>query len=166
MARFCKKAGFISLEWLPYFANCRRDGYDFDSLYDEGLANARSKRIMDIFADGEGGWKDDLIFSTEVKKLAGFGKEGAKNFPGILTDLQMQLYLVMVDFKRRQNKRGADYGMPVSILLPPEAVWGYDAVTAAYSESPEESARRIAEQIRSLYPSADEKAVLRMVGRR
>ena len=162
---FCKKAGFISLEWLPCFANCRRDGYDFDSLYDEGLANARSKRIMDIFADGDGSWKDDLIFSTEVKKLAGFGKEGAKNFPGILTDLQMQLYLVMVDFKRRQNKRGADYGMPVSILLPPEAVWGYDAVTAAYSESPEESARRIAEQIRSLYPAADEKAVLRMVGR-
>lgn len=163
---FCKKAGFISLEWLPYFANCRRDGYDFDSLYDEGLVNARSKRIMDIFADGEGGWKDELIFSTEVKKLAGFGKEGAKNFPGILTDLQMQLYLVMVDFKRRQNKRNADYGMPVSILLPPEAVWGYDAVTAAYSEPPEESARRIAEQIRSLYPAADEKAVLRMVGRR
>ena len=163
---FCKKAGFISLEWLPYFANCRRDGYDFDSLYDEGLANSRSKRIMDIFADGDGNWKDDLIFSTEVKKLAGFGKEGAKNFPGILTDLQMQLYLVMVDFKRRQNKRGADYGMPVSILLPPEAVWGYDVVTIAYSEDPELSARHIAEQIRSLYPSADEKAVWRMVGRR
>ena len=165
---FGKKAGFISLEWLPYFANCRRDGYDFDSLYDEGLANIRCKKIMDVYADSEheGAWKSDLIFSTEVKKLAGFGKEGAKNFPGILTDLQMQLYLVMVDFKRQQNKRNADYGMPVSILLPPEAVWGYDAVTAAYSEPPEKSARRIAEQIRSLYPAADEKAVLRMVGRR
>ena len=163
---FCKKAGFISLEWLPYFANCRRDGYDFDSLYDEGLVNARSKRIMDIFADREGGWKDELIFSTEVKKLAGFGKEGAKNFPGILTDLQMQLYLVVVDFKRRQNKRGGEYGMPVSLLLPTEAVWGYAAVTAAYSESPEDSARRIAAQIRKHWTSADEKAIWRMVGRR
>ena len=28
---FDKKAGFISLEWLPYFANYRRSGYDFDA---------------------------------------------------------------------------------------------------------------------------------------
>ncbi len=163
---FGKKAGFISLEWLPYFANARRDGYDFDSLYEEGLANARAKRIMDIFSDSDGGWKDDLIFSTELKKLAGFGKEGAKNYPGVVTDLQMQIYLVVVDFKRRKNKRGGEYGMPVSILLPPEAVWGYDAVTAAYGEAPEESARRIAEQIQKHCPSADEKSVWRMVGRR
>lgn len=165
---FGKKAGFISLEWLPYFANCRRDGYDFDSRYDEGLANTRSKRIMGVFTDAEhdGVWKDDLIFSTELKKLAGFGKEGAKNFPGVLTELQMQLYLVVVDFKRRQSKRGSEYGMPVSILLPPEAVWGYDAVTAAYGEAPEASAKRIAEQIRDHWPTADENAIWRMVGKR
>ena len=163
---FGKKAGFISLEWLPYFANARRDGYDFDSLYEEGLANARAKRIMDVFSDGDGGWKDEPVFSTELKKLAGFGKDGAKNYPGVVTDLQMQIYLVVVDFKRRKNKRGGEYGMPVSILLPPEAVWGYDAVTAAYGEPPEESARRIAERIRKHWPSADEKAIWRMVGRR
>ena len=165
---FDKKAGFISLGWLPYFANCRRDGYDFDALYDEGLATIRSKKIMDVYADPEheGAWKSELVFSTEVKKRAGFGKEGTKNFPGVLTELQMQLYLVMVDFKRRQNKRGADYGMPVSILLPPEAVWGYDAVTSAYAEAPEKSGERIAAQIRRHWPHADEQTVRRMVGRR
>ena len=78
----------------------------------------------------------------------------------------MQLYLVVVDFARRRNKRGGEYGMPVSILLPPEAVWGYDAVAAAYSELPEDSARRIAAQIRKHWTSADEKAIWRMVGRR
>ena len=165
---FGKKAGFISLGWLPYFANCRRNGYDFDSLYDEGLANARSKQIMDIFANPEhdGAWKDDLIFSTELKKRAGFGKDGAKNFSGVLTDLQMQLYLVVVDFKRRQNKRGGEYGMPVSILLPPEAAWGYDAVTSAYGEAPEISAKRIAAHIRKHWPAAAQKAIWRMVGKR
>ena len=30
---FDKKAGFISREWLPYFLNFRRDGYDFDALW-------------------------------------------------------------------------------------------------------------------------------------
>jgi hypothetical protein len=165
---FCGKAGFISLAWLPYFANCRRDGYDFDSLCDEGLANSRSKRVMDVFADPkrDGAWKDDPILSTELKRLAGFGREGAKNFPGVLADLQMRLYLVVADFRRRQNKRGGEYGMPVSILLPPEAVWGRDAVTAAYGEAPEASAKRIAEQMREHWPAADEKAIRRMVGRR
>lgn len=163
---FGKKAGFISLAWLPYFANARRDGYDFDARYDDGLANARAKRGMDVFSDGDGGWKDEPIFSTELKRLAGFGKDGAKNFPGVVTELQMQLYLVAADFRRRKNKRGGEYGMAVSVLLPPEAVWGYDAVTAAYAEPPEESARRIAEQIRTHWPSADEASVWRMVGRK
>lgn len=162
---FNKKAGFISLEWLPRFANFRRNGYDFDSLYDEGLANARGKRIMDVFSDGNGGWKDDLIFSTELRRLAGFGKEGAKNFPGVATDLQMQLYLVVADFKRRRNRRGGEYGMPVSILLPPEAVWGYDMVTSAYAEAPEASAERIAAQIRKNWPAGDDRLVSRMIGR-
>ena len=32
---FDRKAGFISREWLPYFVNHRRDGYDFDALWDD-----------------------------------------------------------------------------------------------------------------------------------
>ena len=32
---FDKKAGFISKKWLPVFANYRRDGYDFDALYED-----------------------------------------------------------------------------------------------------------------------------------
>ena len=38
---FDGKAGFISLEFLPEFVNFRRDGYDFDSLWDEGKAKLR-----------------------------------------------------------------------------------------------------------------------------
>ncbi|MBR1929913.1 MAG: hypothetical protein IJ833_00310, partial [Lachnospiraceae bacterium] len=87
---------------------------------------------------------------------------GEKNCAGVLTDLQMQLYLVMVDFQKRKNKKGQEYGMPVSILLPPEVVWG-DVVSAAYQETPEESRMRIEEHIRALYPQADEKAIRKMV---
>mgnify|MGYP000264318350 CR=1 FL=1 len=35
---FGKKAGFISRKWVPAFANYRRDGYDFDALYEDGKA--------------------------------------------------------------------------------------------------------------------------------
>ena len=36
---FNKKAGFVSREWIPDFANFRRDGYDFDARWDDGLAS-------------------------------------------------------------------------------------------------------------------------------
>ncbi len=147
---FRKKAGFISLEWFPHFANYRRNGYDFDARWDEGLVNSRCKKIMDCF---EG---TDSLTSLELKRMAGFGKGGEKNFSGIVTDLQMQTYLVIRDFRRKINKRGAEYGMPVSIYATPEQLWGYDRVTAAYQEPPKASWERILRQIRSQFPEATE----------
>ena len=93
---------------------------------------------MDFFlgedAEGNSVFRDEQILSTDLKRLAGFGRDGEKNFPGIVTQLQMETYLVISGFRRRENRRGKAYGMPVSILLPPESIWGYDMVTAAYSE--------------------------------
>ena len=54
--------------------------------------------------NGDMVFKQDEILSTELKKMAGFGKGGLKNYPGIITGLQMQLYLVITDFQRRKNK--------------------------------------------------------------
>ena len=165
---FGKKAGYISQEWLPYFANYRRDGYDFDARYQDGLANRRQKLIMDFYmgedADGDILWKKDEILSTELKKLAGFGKGGEKNYPGIVTDLQMMLYLVITDFRMRVNKRGEQYGMSVSVMFPPETVWGYKAVTSAYGETPTESYERIASHLRELFPDADDDGVTALIG--
>ena len=94
---FAKKAGFVSRAWFPHFANWRRDGYDFDSRWDEELAPMRQKRIMDCFA-GQEEW-----FSFALKRQAGFGKGGEKNFEGTVTDLQMGGYLLIRDFRRRIN---------------------------------------------------------------
>ena len=167
---FGGKAGFISNAWLPYFANARRNGYDFDSRYEDGLATFREKVIMDYYigedSDGEILWKQDDILSTDLKKMAGFGKGGLKNYPGIITGLQMQTYLVITDFRRRKNKRGEEYGMSVSVLQPPEAVWGRGAVTKAYGESPAQSWDRIFEHVRSAYPASPDKEIIKLIGKR
>ena len=167
---FANKAGFISAEWLPYFANFRRNGYDFDSRWEDGLANRREKVIMDLLTgkdeDGETTFPDTQILSTELKKMAGFGKNGEKNYPGIITSLQMQTYLVITDFHRRINKRGEEYGMAVSVMLPPEAIWGYETVTQAYSEKPAESWKRIVSRVKERFPAADEKDIIRLIGKK
>ncbi len=167
---FGGKAGFISLEWLPYFANYRRSGYDFDARWEDGLANRREKKIMDFFmTETESGdvlWKMDRILSTELKKEAGFGKEGDKNFPGIMTGLQMQTYLVIAGFRRRKNKKGQEYGMAVSEPLPPEAIWGRELVTRAYDEAPEASWQRIVNRVGELCPDATQEQILKLIGKR
>lgn len=167
---FGSKAGFISTAWLPYFANYRRNGYDFDSRYEDGLATYREKVIMDYYIgeDGEGDmlWKHDEILSTELKKMAGFGRSGLKNYPGIITGLQIQLYLVNTDFQRCKNKKGAEYGMSVSVMFPPETIWGYDLVTSAYSEEPVGSWQRIVDHVKKLYPDRTENALNGVIGKK
>ncbi len=70
-----KKAGFISKEWLPYFANYRRDGYDFDALWDDEKASIKQKKIMDRFAEKN---TEEELYFLEVKQNAGFGKGGGE----------------------------------------------------------------------------------------
>jgi hypothetical protein len=147
---FGKKAGFVSLEWLPRFVNYRRDGYDFDSRYEEGLARHREQLIMQLFASR------DALPSYEIKQLAGFGKGGEKNFSGIITDLQMQTYLTIHDFRRRINKKGQPYGMAVAVYAPPETLFGETLVTSAYHEEPAESFQKIIAHLTAQFPDATE----------
>ena len=156
---FDQKAGFISVKWLPYFVNWRRDGYDFDALWDDEKASRRAKKIMDLFeAD------NTELFSYEVKQQAGFSKDGEKNFDGTVTRLMMQTYLCIRDFRQKVSKKGKSYGMDVAIYCKPEHLWGYEAVTSAYREDPEASRERIFAHMRETYPDADEKSINKIIG--
>ena len=166
---FDGRAGFIAPDWLPVFANARRGGWDFDGKWQSGAASRREKAVMEFFVDPES--DDEPVFtgarllSTELKRMAGFGKGGEKNYPGVITGLQMQLYLVIGGFRRRQNKRGGEYGMPVSELMTPESIWGYELLSAAYDEGPSHSWERIFEHVREHFPAPDD-AIQRLIGRR
>ena len=153
---FDKKAGFISKKWLPYFANYRRDGYDFESYWLDGKASLRQKKIMDLMNP------DTEIFSNILKAEAGFGNGGEKNFEGILTSLQMSLYLCVRDFKCRTNKNGEPYGWPVAVYSMPEHLWGEDYLMKAFNEDPSKSRERIINRIKKLYPNATEKELKRI----
>ena len=166
---FDGRAGFIAPAWLPVFANARRNGWDFDGKWQDGRASHRERAIMERFMNVESADEPEFnkaaIMSTELKALAGFGKGGEKNYPGILTGLQMQLYLVIGGFRRRQTKEGRDYGMPVSVIMTPESIWGYELMSSAYAEAPKESWTRIFDHTKALYPGADDGAITRLIGR-
>lgn len=155
---FQKKAGFISKKWYPKFANFRRDGYDFDSLYEEGLAPRRNAIIMKLFPG------DEMIPSFEIKRRAGFEKGGEKGFEGVLTVLQMQTYLTVRGFSQKRNKAGEPYGWATGIYSAPEALFGEDHVRSEYSKHPKESREEILEHCRSLFKDVSEDGILKLIG--
>ena len=154
---FKNKAGFISNEWLPVFANYRRDGYDFDTLFELGRAPRRAKLIMDLFESRA------ALPSFEIRRLAGFGKDGEKGFSGVITSLQMQMYITTSGFERKKNKQGAEYGWPVSIFSTVEEIFGYDYAKSKYTDDPAKSLDSIFEQSKKYIDGAYDDEILKFI---
>lgn len=157
---FAKKAGFISRDWIPVFANYRRDGYDFDALYEDGKAPFKAKKIMEHFMEDRA---EAELFSSDLKKRSGFGKGGESGFEAAVIGLMMQLYLCNCDFRQRRNKRGEGYGWQVAVYSTPEHLYGYEAVTACYGEPPQKSWERILAHVCKLYPSATDQQIKKVL---
>ena len=137
--------------------NFRRDGYDFEALWEDGKASAKQKKIMDLYSEES---EEEEYYSNELKKKAGFGKEGEKGFEGTVTGLQMQMYLCVRDFRKRKNKKGEPYGWPIAVYTTPEHLWGYDDVTSAYKEDPADSAMKLVRHLMDVYPVATDDSEL------
>lgn len=134
---FSKKAGFVSKEWYPLFAAYRRDGYDFDSRYEDGLASRKAKRIIDILTEHK------TLLSNEIKSMAGFGKEGEKGFDSVMTLLQMQTYITIRGFIHKRNKKNEEYGWAVARYSLAEDLFGEEYVRSAYKVSAQEAKDKI-----------------------
>lgn len=155
---FDKKAGFVSREWFPDFANYRRDGYDAEGLYEDGKMKHRNRQVLDALEPDEGARGLSLL-SCELKKKAGV----TKGFEGAVTELQMQTFLIVEAFRQKRNKLGIPYGWHVSALETPETKWGYDFVNG-YSGTPEEALERIEAQVKRFFPQAGEKEIRKVIG--
>ena len=156
---FDRKAGFVSKEWFPVFANYRRDGYDYEGLYEDGKMKGGAKRILDTLELDENAVGLEKM-SGQIRKSAGV----EKGFDGLLIDLQMQSFLLISRFRQKRNKKGIAYGWNLPVFMTPETKWGYDFVNSV-SEKPEESRLRAEEQIRRFYPGADEKEIRKVLRR-
>jgi hypothetical protein len=143
---FRGRAGFVSKAWFPYFASYRRDGYDFDTRYEAGKASYRSKRIINLFE------KQPLIASYRIRSLAGFSRNGEKGFEGALTLLQMQTYITVRRFTRKQSKAGEYYGWHIGVYSLSEDKFGHKFMKSAYRLGTEGARETLIEQMMKINP--------------
>lgn len=145
---FARKAGLVSREWYPDLANYRRNGYDFDARYEDGLASHREKRVMDVLL------REGPTLSKDLKRLAGFGGDGLKGFNTVITNLQMQTYITVHSFEYAHDKYGRPYGWGIARYAVTEDVLGADVTQGAYHRDPVESKLRIIQHLGLLCPEA------------
>ena len=147
---FEKKAGFISLKLWPDFCNFRRDGYDFDARFDDGLASYKDKGVVDYVAN------TGAVLTRKLKDDLNYKKDGNKGFETVITRLQMQTYVVPVNYEYSKRKNGDEYGWGNCRYDIAEKYWGDKLCRSAYKRDPAESLDRIIKHIRKALPKMDE----------
>lgn len=150
---FEKKAAYISYDWFPDFANWRRDGYDFDARYEDGLAYYMDKNLYDLIDHNA------PILSRDLKELGNYKKGGNKGFDTVITRLQTQGYVIVNDFVYQTDRNGKRYGWGVAEYSTPEKQMGQAFCDNVYRREPEESYERILSHLTQILPNIEEKAI-------
>ena len=154
---FSGKAVFISSEWFPDFANYRRNGYDFDALYDDGLARFRDKELYDLLASYA------PVTSKELKAAGNYRKGGKKGFDTLMTRLQESCYAVISDFIYETDKYGNRFGWGICEYSTPEIFMGEAFTDNVYKRTPEESYGRITAHLKDILGSVHETEIKRIL---
>lgn len=154
---FRNKAMYVSPKWFPDFANYRRDGYDFDARFDDGLASIHDKELFELLD------ANAPIMSKQLKLTGHYGKNGKKGFDTMITRLQKQCYVVISDFRYSVDKYGNRYGWGVAEYSTPEKFLGKKFCDAVYKRTPEESYARVVRHLKKVLPDADQSLIEKMI---
>ena len=153
---FQKKAGFVSLDWLPDFLNARRNGMTFDECFENGLVPWKDKALYEAVC------RYGSIPTPHLKYECNYRKGGNVGFETVITRLMMQTYLCISDFVYRVDKTGKEYGWGVALYTTPESLFGEEALFCP--RTPEESRERIFAHLSSLLPQASEQQIMKILG--
>lgn len=145
------KAAFISPEWFADLANWRREGYDWSSRVEEGLAPYKDRLLMRYLED------HPQVLSKYAKRECGF----SKGYDSTVTRLQMQTYVVLSDFRYSISREGVPYGWGNAVLEPADRWLGPELTAVPEDRTPEASLERLISHLARAVPGADEAALRR-----
>ncbi len=154
---FENKAVFIRADLFTDFANYRRDGYDFDARFDDGLASYREKDLYDLLD------KSAPVLSRKLRADGCYGKGGKTGFETLITKLQAQCYALISDFVYDKDKNGKPYGWGVGEYSTPEIFFGLSFRDNVYKRKPKESYELVFDHLKELLPDASDKAIKKIL---
>lgn len=157
---FCKKSGYITEEWYPYFLALRRGNTIFSEDYADGKTSNMAKRIYEVIDEYE------VLPVHGLKTLLGVGKEEKSAFDKALVELQENMYLTMCGKQQKLSQKGEEYGWSSTVFCKVETFWREEMFKKAEKIDPDEAYEKIREQILKLNPEASERQIKRFIARR
>ncbi len=189
---FQKKAGYVSLEWLPDFMNWRR------SLYPLRKETADARHIHEVLVENES------MLSKQLKVASGFtlsrkrtsvanikgdapivNRKNGMAFDALIAQLQMGTHVCIADFEYLISKKGEPYGWGVARYCTPEAMYpdlfpqmaresSSDKTLIAARKSspyrenvegrtPKQSRKRIIDHLQTILPDVDVKKIEKLI---
>jgi hypothetical protein len=151
------KAMYVSSKCFPDFANYRRNGYDFDARFEDGLASFDDRDLYELLD------ANAPILSKPLKRLGNYRKGGRKGFDSSITRLQKQCYVIISDFKYATDKFGNEYGWGIAEYSTPEKFFGKKFTNKVYKRSPEESYERLLKHFKKKLPGVEEEWIEKVI---
>ena len=149
---FNKKAGFISRLWWPDFYNYRR------SISPKPEQDSIEETILMILRE------NGSMITRELRAACGFtGPKMRSRFDAFVTRLQMSCHIVTEDFVYPLDRHNHEYGWGWSLLTTPEQLYGKDACITEHT--PQQSFQLIFNHLKSLYPSATDKQINKLISK-
>lgn len=171
---FHRKAGFVSLDILPYFLGYRRCKYPIkensteEMLYEiirenDSLTSTELKQLI-FGGRKKRGWTDlpDSLMDNKKEEDnligGGYKKTKSKSLESPLQRLQMGGWIVISNFEYKMTKQGERYGWGVARYSTPEILFG-DIDISGDKITPEESLSILIDRLKKIIPSASKKSL-------
>lgn len=169
---FQKKAGYVSLEWLPDFMNWSRQFYPLEK------ESADARHIHEVLVEGES------MLSKQLKTASGFtlsrkrskhnpedpsepmvNKRNGMAFDALIAGLQMGTHVCIADFEYLISKKSEPYGWGVARYCTPEAMYPdlFPLNDLVEGRIPEQSRKRIIDHLQAILPDVDAKKIEKLI---
>jgi len=155
---FCRKSGYITREWYPYFFAARRGDRTFDEDYDAGLISQAAQRIYRAIE------QNGALPVHIIKQQACFTREEKSRFDSAIIDLQMRMYLTVSGRQQKLSTMGLEYGWASTVYCKAEDFFDSEVYDEAMGLTPEYAVAQITERILELNPVAAAKDIKRFIG--
>jgi len=149
------KAVFISPEWYGIFACFRRDGYDFEGMYEDGFLPHGTLAIMNALQNGS-------VLSTDLRARTGLTGKGS-GFDSLINLLQMKCFVIPSAFEYAVSKSGKPYGWGLARYALADELYGREIAAAESRYTPEKARELILKHILSLCPNTPVKTAERLL---
>ena len=152
---FRGKAVFMSPEWYAILACYRRDGYDYEGMYEDGFLPHDALSVMAELEKGS-------VLSTDLRARTGLNYKDS-GFDKLMNLLQMKCFVLPTSFEYTFDTKGNRYGWGLARYTFSDKKYGALIEAAEARYKPADAKELLIEQVMQICPETPRKLSERLI---